>query len=117
MKARKKNSNDKWAEIKYVQLDNSDILYKSENLEFDAINAEPETISQITNEPHWQEVRERAAIAAMQGTITILGSSDRYAFKDIVVQRYKGKQRTYPNEIAQFAVDCADALIEELKNK
>lgn len=30
---------------------------------------------------------------------------------------YKGNERTYPKEIAQFSVACADALIEELKKK
>jgi hypothetical protein len=68
-------------------------------------------------EEHWQNVRERAAIAAMQGTITILGSSDRYAFRDVVVEGYRGNEKTYPKEIAQFAIACADALIEELKKK
>ena len=64
---------------------------------------------------HWQEVRERAAIAAMQGTMTILGSRDRGAFREIVVDGYSGKEKTYPKEIAEFAVACADALIEQLK--
>lgn len=62
-------------------------------------------------------LRNQAAIAAMQGTITILSSSDRYAFNDIVVEGYSGKEKTYPKEIAEFAVACADALIEELKKQ
>lgn len=45
-------------------------------------------------------LRNQAAIAAMQGTITILSSSNRI-----------------PKEIAEFAVACADALIEELKKQ
>lgn len=65
----------------------------------------------------WQGVRIQAAIAAMQGTITILGSSDRYAFSEVVVEGYRGNEKTYPKEIAQFAVACADALVEELKEK
>ena len=65
----------------------------------------------------WQSLRNQAAIAAMQGTITILGSSNRYAFTEVVVEGYKGKEKTYPKEIAQFSVACADALIEELKKK
>ena len=72
---------------------------------------------ETANDEHWQDVREKAAISAMQGTITILSSSDRYAFKDIVVEGYRGNEKTYPKEIAQFAVACADALIEELKKK
>ena len=65
----------------------------------------------------WQGVRIQAAIAAMQGTITILSSSDRYAFRDIVVEGFSGDKKTYPNEIAEFAVACAESLIEELKKK
>ena len=72
-------------------------------------------VIQLSDE--WQGVRIQAAIAAMQGTITILGSSDRYAFTDVVVEGYKGEEKTYPKEIAQFAVACADALINELKEK
>ncbi len=63
----------------------------------------------------WQDVRERAAIAAMQGTITILSSSDRTAFRDIVVEGFRGDKKTYPNEIAQFSIACADSLIDELE--
>jgi len=62
-------------------------------------------------------LRNQAAIAAMQGTITILSSSDRYAFRDIVVEGFRGDKKTYPNEIAEFAVACAESLIEELKKK
>ena len=65
----------------------------------------------------WRYIRIQAAIAAMQGTITLLGSSDRYAFTDVVVEGYKGEEKTYPKEITHFAVACANALIEELKKK
>ena len=75
----------------------------------------PTSTIQLPDE--WHSVRIQAAIAAMQGTITILSSSDRYAFTEIVVEGYKGKEKTYPKEIAQFAVACANALIEELKKK
>ena len=68
---------------------------------------------------YWQDVRERAAIAAMQGTITILSNSDRSAFREIIIETngFRSNKKTYPNEIAQFAVACADALIKELKKK
>lgn len=75
-----------------------------------------EPIETQTNE-HWQDIRERAAIAAMQGAITILGSSDRYAFRDVVAEGFRGDKKTYPNEIAEFAVACAKSLVEELKKK
>lgn len=48
---------------------------------------------------HWQDVRERAAIAAMQGIITN--------------NRYNGST----NQVAETAVRYADALIAELKKK
>lgn len=65
----------------------------------------------------WDALRNQAAIAAMQGTITILSDSDKTAFREIVVVGFNGSKKTYPNEIAEFAVACADALIEELKKK
>lgn len=65
----------------------------------------------------WKALRNQAAMAAMQGTITILGSGDGSAYNAVVVEGYTGKEKTYPKEIAQFAVACADALIEQLKEK
>ena len=65
----------------------------------------------------FNSLRNQAAIAAMQGTITILGSGDGSAYNSVVVEGYTGKEKTYPKEIARFAVACADALIEELKKK
>ena len=55
-----------------------------------------EPIDKLT---HWQDVRERAAIAAMQGIISN--------------NRYNGST----NMIAELAVRYANALIEELKKK
>ena len=49
---------------------------------------------------HWQDVRERAAIAAMQGVMNFFGSIDYN--KDT---------------IAKLAVEQADALVEQLKKK
>lgn len=47
---------------------------------------------------HWQDLREHAAIAAMQGVMNFFGSLD------------------YNREfIAKLAVEQADALVEELK--
>lgn len=48
---------------------------------------------------HWQDVRERAAIAAMQGLLS--NPSRAGSFKDYAVG----------------AVACADSLIEELKKR
>lgn len=58
-----------------------------------------EPIETATDE-HWQDVRERAAIAAMQGVMNFFGSIDYN--KDT---------------IAKLAVEQADALIEQLNKK
>lgn len=61
---------------------------------------EVELIQEQTVNEHCQDVRERAAIAAMQGVMNFFGSLD------------------YNREtIAKLAVEQADALIEELKKK
>ena len=59
-----------------------------------------ELIQEPTEDKHWQDVRERAAIAAMQGVMNFFGSID------------------YNKEtIAKLAVEQADVLIEQLKKK
>ena len=67
------------------------------------IDVKPEEIELIqepTEDEHWQDVRERAAIAAMQGTMNFFGSID------------------YNREtIAKLAVEQADALIKELRKE
>lgn len=67
------------------------------------IEVRPEDVELIANveeDEHWRDVRERAAIAAMQGVMNFFGSID------------------YNKEtIAKLAVEQADALIEELKKK
>lgn len=60
---------------------------------------EVELIQEPTENEHWRNVKERAAIAAMQGVMNFFGSID------------------YNKEtIAKLAVEQADALIKELKN-
>jgi hypothetical protein len=68
--------------------------------EHDTLSTELKTFTQIDEEKHWQNVRERAAIAAMQGVMNFFGSID------------------YNREtIAKLAVEQADALVEQLKKK
>lgn len=57
----------------------------------------------LDEEKHWQDIRERAAIAAIQGML----SCGEGAFS------YQG----ITDEIAKAAVDYADSLIEELKKE
>ena len=99
MKARKRNSNDDWEEVEYVQLKNSYVITKADQMEFDTpVN------SASTEEQHWQDVRERAAIAAMQGVLC------SPIVKDIV-------PNLSSKIVAKWAVVQADVLIEELKKK
>ena len=59
-----------------------------------------ELIANIEEDDYWQNVRIQAAIAAMQGVMNFFGSID------------------YNREtIARLAVEQADALIEQLKEK
>ena len=61
---------------------------------------EIELIQEPTENEYWQDVRERAAIAAMQGVMNFFGSID------------------YNKEtIAKLAVEQADALIAELRKE
>ena len=58
-----------------------------------------ELVETATDE-HWQDVRERAAIDAMQGVMNFFGSIDYNR-----------------DTIARLAVEQADALVEQLKKK
>jgi hypothetical protein len=61
---------------------------------------EIELIQELTEDEHWQDVRERAVIAAMQGVMNFFGSID------------------YNKEtIAKLAIEQADALIKELRKE
>jgi len=59
-----------------------------------------ELIQEQTEDEHWQDVRERAAIAALQGVMDFFGSIDYNC-----------------ETIARLAVEQADALIKELRKE
>ena len=61
---------------------------------------EVELIQELSDDEHWQDVRERAAIAAMQGVMNFFGSIDYNR-----------------DTIAELAVEQADALVKQLKEK
>ena len=94
MKARLNGTNDTFAEITQVSLaNNPSVVYDASRIEFE----QEKTLQEPTSD-HWQDVRERAAIAAMQGVMNFFGSID------------------YNKEtIAKLAVEQADALITILK--
>lgn len=106
MKARRKGTNRPFETVERIQLKDSDILYNIDVMEFeqdvitthDTLSTELKTFDQIDEEKHWQEVRERAAIAAMQGML---------ANPELIMGW----------RIEQHAILYADALIEKLKIK
>lgn len=100
MKARKKGSNDEWKDVIYVQLEGSDILYKERYLEFDTLSTEIKTNEQIEMEKHWRDVRERAAIAVMQGLL-----ANSILINDPMIK------------IEEISVSYADALVKQLKGE
>ena len=88
MKARRKGTNEPFQKVACLCSEGY-ILIK--DVEFEQ---EPNIID------HWQDLRERAAIAAMQGVMNFFGSLD------------------YDREIiAELAVKQADALIKKLKGE
>ena len=102
MKARKRNSNDDWQEVEYVQLKDSYVITKADQMEF-----EQETTGGTKYLPnyaydHWQDVKERAAIAAMQGLIANSNNECR---------------QSYISPITEGAIACADELVKKLKGK
>jgi len=105
MKARRKGIvNDEWKDVICVQLEGSNILYREQYLEFqyDNLSTELKNYGQVDEENRWQDVRERAAIAAMQA----------------ILSNFNGKlsQIVYENA-AKYAISFADALVKQLKGE
>ncbi|WP_302581645.1 hypothetical protein [Paraprevotella clara] len=88
----------------YISDDCSGIYYTQSELEFLQTNDE-DTIDR-------NQVRIRAAIAAMQG---ILSDEDEvgYACSEAIFE--ENEKHTIPKAVARFVVACADDLVEELK--
>ena len=106
MKARRKNSNDDWQEIAYILLKNSNFPQSADLMEF-----EQETTGGTKYLPnyiydHWQDMRERAAIAAMQGMLA----------NPELMENTEWDGRDYRWKIEQQAVLYANALVEQLKS-
>lgn len=72
---------------------------------------EVELIQDITEDEHWQDVRERAAIAAMQGLL-----SNR-VYADYMARKSKEDVFKFSDAVSEDAVEMADALVEQLKKK
>lgn len=99
MKAKIKNTGEiiKIADYATITLDSCDswgnpIEVKPEDIEL---------IQEVSKNEHWQDVRERAAIAAMQSIIsTSISKFHKVSF----------------NDAAKYAISFADSLVRLLKN-
>ena len=62
----------------------------------------------------WEQRRYELAKAAMQG---LLSDEEEVRYACSEADYKKGEVRTIPKSIAQFAIACADALINDLKGE
>lgn len=90
----------------YISDDCSGIYYSRSELEFLQTKNEDTT--------DWNQVRIRAAIAAMQG---ILSDEEEVGYACSEATYKENEKHTIPVAVARFAAACADALIIELKEK
>ena len=100
MRARRKGTDSPFVQIDRIQLEDSDILYKPDVIEFEVQMNDfnwKETITE--DEEYWNELRNRAAISAMKA---IIGNNQFSGDVDYV---------------AKIAVKYADALIKQLKEE
>lgn len=115
MKARKRDSNDEWKDIAYVycQLEDSYCLLSPDQMEFqhDTLSTELKTYNQVDEEKHWQDVRERAAIAAMQGLI-----SNR-VYADYMARKSRENGFKFSDAVSEDAIEMANALVKQLKGE
>lgn len=96
MKARKRNSNGDWQEIEYVQLKDSYVITKADQMEFENEN-------NVSTSTDWEQVRINAVIAAMQGLL-----ANPQLFYD------NGEEKI---TIEAMAMSKADELIRRLKKE
>ena len=107
MKARRKGTNEPFKEIESVELKGVCGIYFAKDVEFEQdrcqepckLNPEKDLSNPID---HWQDVRERAAIAAM------------HAF---CVSPSSGAENITLDKMAQHVVKVADAFVEKLKRE
>ena len=93
MKARRKGTNESFVEIIEVSLaDKPYVVYSADKIEFEQ--------QQEPTQDHWQDLRERAAIAILQAMVT-----------DKDFQHYSEQYKS------EMAITYADALVEKLKGE
>lgn len=99
MKARKKGTNEPFANVASVLLSSGGCIL-ARDVEFEQ---EPNTSD------HWQDVRERAAIAVLPQCLKII--------QDVLWRGGSLTEDTIVKQAATNAVDYADALVKKLKGE
>lgn len=108
MKARVKSTGvlvDVTPQLKINSQHSKDYLYVCGNMVFKECELDFSAID-------WEQRRYELAKAAMQG---ILSDNTVFSYACSEADYKKGEIHTIPKGIAQFAIACADALINELK--
>lgn len=96
------------ADYARVTLDRCDSYGNPIELSFDEV----EIFQERSDNIDWEQRRYELAKAAMQG---ILSDEEEVRYACSEADYKKVEVRTIPKSIAQFAIACADALINELK--
>lgn len=99
MKARKKGTNDPFEEIDCIQFKDRYDVYPVSMIEF-----ENESEGNKPNVEYWEQLRHKAAIAAMQSMLANPGLLDESSLD-------------YRITIEKAAVGYANELVEQLKKK
>lgn len=110
MKARVKSTGvlvDVTSQLNINAQHSNDYLYVCDNMVYRECELDFSAID-------WEQRRYELAKAAMQG---ILSDNTVFSYACSEADYKKGEIHTIPKGIAQFAIACADALINELKGE
>lgn len=99
--------NEDYDDVDYIDSNGNEILHAPLNIHWDL-----EPIDEIGNTINWEQRRYEIAKSAMNG---ILSNEEELSFACSEAKYEENETHTIPKTIAQYAVSCADALIEELK--
>lgn len=112
MKARVKATGEiiNIADYARVTLDKCDSYGSPIELSFDEV----EILQERSDNIDWEQRRYELAKAAMQG---ILSNEEEVGYACSGATYKENEKHTVPKAVAQFAIACADVLINELKGK
>ena len=112
MKARIKETGEiiNIADYARVTLDKCDSYGNPIELSFDEV----EILQERSDNIDWEQRRYELAKAAMQG---ILSNEEEVGYACSGATYKENEKHTVPKAVAQFAIACADVLINELKGK